>query len=279
LANPAGTGEDRAVSVPFAAALAVVLALAPPAAAEPTLDEVTAAGSQWRFDTARGAIRVWIPARYDPATAATIVFVHGYYIDLDAAWRDCQLPQQFALSGLNAMFIAAAAPSGRTEAIVWPSPTALLAAVAAHTDVAMPKQRLVAIGHSGAYRTLAAWLADDRLDTLVLLDAVYADYGFKGWLRADPRRRLINIAHQTERTSDRIHRQLPSTTYVDGLGAGLPDAHVVYARTELGHWQLLDGGVALPLALRAIDVERVVAAPDHLPLGIPNHGHPGTRAR
>jgi hypothetical protein len=272
------------VWVPFAAALAAVLAVAAPAAAAPgdalpTLDQVTASGSEWRFETARGAIRVWIPARYDAATAATIVFVHGYHLDLDAVWRDCHLPQQFALSGLNAMFLAAAAPSGRSEAIVWPSATALLAAVAAHTDVAMPTQRLVAIGHSGAYRTLEAWLADTRLDTVVLLDAAYTAEGYKPWLRADPRHRLINIAHETGRTSDRLHRQLPATTYVDDLAGGLPDARIVYARTDLGHWRMLDGGVALPLALRAIDVGKVDAAPLHLPLGVPKHGRPRTSSR
>ncbi len=275
---------------PIAAALWLGLALigAParawpdPAPVEPsvlpTLAEVTAAGRQWRFETARGPIRVWIPAHYDAATAATVVFVHGYHIDLDEAWSGCQLSEQFALSGLNAMFIAAAAPSGRRDAVVWPSPTALLAAVAARTDVAMPSHRLVAIGHSGAYRTLAAWLDDDRLDTVVLLDAVYGDYGFTPWLRAAAHHRLINIASDTGRTSDEMHRQLPGTTYVARLPAGdLPEGRIVYARTHVGHWQLLDDGVALPLALRAIDVSRVAGAPSHLPLGVPKRRHPGGR--
>jgi len=236
-----------------------------------TVDEVIAAGHQWRFETARGPIRVWIPALYDSATAATVVFVHGYAIDLDEAWSDCQLSAQFARSGLNAMFVAAAAPRQRRDAIVWPSPTALLAAVAAHTEVAMPTHRLVAIGHSGAYRTLAAWLYDDRLDTVVLLDAVYGEPGFTPWLRTAAHHRLINIASETTRYSDEMHRHLPDTTYVEGLAGDLPGDRIVYARTHVGHWQLLDDGIALPLALRALDVSRVATAPPQLSRGMARH--------
>src|SRR5262245_27713620 len=100
----------------------------------------------------------------------------------------------------------------------------------------MPRHRLGAIGHSGAYRTLAAWLADDRLDTVVLLDAVYGEPGFTPWLDAAAHHRLINIASETMRQSDAMHRRLPGTTYVDGLAADLPDDRIVYARTHVGHW-------------------------------------------
>ena len=52
---------------PFAVVFAVVLATSDASSqAAPTLDEVIAAGSEWRFETARGALRVWIPEGYDP---------------------------------------------------------------------------------------------------------------------------------------------------------------------------------------------------------------------
>jgi hypothetical protein len=264
---------------PYALVLAVVLATSEASSrAAPTLDEVIAGGSEWRFETARGALRVWIPDGYDAKTAATVIFVHGYRTRLDGAWRDGQLVAQFALSGVNAMFIGAEAPSGPAAAVVWPSPTSLLAAVTARSDVAVPtQQRLVVIGHSGAYRTLSAWLTDDRLDTLVMLDAMYGDHGFTSWLNAAPHHRLINIASETARASDRMHRQLPATTYVDGLtAASLPEGKVVYARTHVGHWQLLNDGIALPIALRSIDVARLGAAPD-LSLGVPKKQYPFAR--
>jgi len=242
-----------------------------PAAANKRLDELVAAGRSWRIETTRGPIHVWIPASYDAATAATVVFVHGYFIDIDHAWDDYHLPQQFALSGINAMFIAPEAPLNKRDTIAWPSLRALVASVATHLDgVHMPTKRLVAMGHSGAYRTLAVWLANEGLDTLVLLDAVYGEYRFAPWVRESKEHRLINIAYETGRYSDYMHRMLPSTQKVDGLPLeGFPDARITYAKTDVGHWQLVTDGVAIPLALRAIKVPMLADAPLDIPLGLP----------
>jgi hypothetical protein len=244
----------------------------PPDAA---LEERVQAGRHWRLDTAHGAIHVWTPAGYDAPTAATVVFVHGYWVDVDEAWTSYRLAQQFALSGINAMFIAPEAPSAKWQSIAWPSLTALVRTVADEVDVAMPALRLVAVGHSGAYRTLALWLANRTLDTVVLLDALYAEYGLLPWMRASRQHRLINIVYETGRFSDTLHRRLPSTKRVSGLPMdGLPDAHIVYVRTDVGHWQLVTDGVALPLALRGIAVPLVASAPVDLPLGLPPRCEP-----
>jgi hypothetical protein len=244
----------------------------PPDAA---LEERVQAGRHWRLETAHGAIHVWTPAGYDAATAATVVFVHGYWVDVDEAWTSYRLAQQFALSGINAMFIAPEAPSAKWQSIAWPSLTALVRTVADEVDVAMPAQRLVAVGHSGAYRTLALWLGNRTLDTVVLLDALYVEYGLLPWMRASRQHRLINIVYETGRFSDYLHRRLPSTKRVSGLPLdGLPDAHIVYVRTDVGHWQLVTDGVALPLALRGIAVPLVASAPLDLPLGLPPRCEP-----
>jgi hypothetical protein len=238
---------------------------------EAVLDDRVHAGRHWRLDTARGAIHVWIPADYDAATAATVVFVHGYWIEVDGAWESYRLAEQFALSGINAMFIAPDAPSAKWERIEWPSLTDLVRTVADQVDVAMPAMRLVAVGHSGAYRTLALWLATPALDTVVLLDAVYSDYGLVPWVRASSQHRLVNIVYETGRFSYYLHRQLPSTRRIDGLPLdGLPEARILYVKTAVGHWHLVTDGVALPLALRAIGVPPVGTAPLDLPLGLPD---------
>lgn len=252
-----------AIALPDAAAPA-------PQPAEAVLDERVAAGRHWRLDTARGAVHVWIPAGYDPVTAAAVVFVHGYWIGVDEAWESYRLAQQFALAGIDAMFIAPEAPAAKWEAIAWPSLAGLLQAVSAQVDVAMPARRLVAVGHSGAYRTLARWLATPALDTIVQLDALYTEYGLLSWMRASAQHRLVNIVYETGRYSDYLHRRLPGTRRVDGLPpGGLPDARILYVRTDVGHWQLVTDGVALPLALRAIGVPLVASAPVALPLGLP----------
>src|SRR5262249_44753492 len=136
--------------------------------------------------------------------------------------------------------------------------------------VALPTSRLVAVGHSGAYRTLAAWLANPRLDTVVQLDALYIEYGLLPWMRASKDHRLVNIVYETGNVSEYLHRWLPGTQRVDGLPAGgLPDARILYVKTDVGHWELVTAGVALPLALRAIGVPAVASAPVELPLGLP----------
>ena len=253
----------------------VVPAVHAPRSTELVLDEHVRAGRHWRLDTARGAVHVWVPSGYDAATAATVVFVHGYWIGVDDAWDSYRLAQQFALSGINAMFIAPGAPSARWEPIAWPSIAELVRTVADQIEVAMPTARLVAVGHSGAYRTLALWLGNPKLDTVVLLDALYADYSVLPWLRLSAQHRLVNIVYETGRFSDYLHHQLPSTKRVDGLPLdGLPDARILYVKTDAGHWELVTGGVALPLALRAIAVPAVASAPLDLPLGLPQRCEP-----
>jgi len=237
---------------------------------EQVLADMAKAGQHWRIETERGPVHVWVPENYDPATAATIVFVHGYHIDVDQAWTDYRLDQQFALSGLNAMFIAPASPREKRSPITWPSLDALLRTVKSSVDVAMPTKRLVIAGHSGAYRTLAIWLANARLDTVVLLDAVYGEYSFMPWVRESVSHRLVNIVFETDRFSDYMHRSLPSTVRVVGLPEdGFPEARILYAKTTVGHYPLVTDGIALPLALRAIAVPSVQGARFDLPLGLP----------
>ena len=233
------------------------------------LDEIARRGKSWRIETEHGAVRVWIPEDYDAATAATVVFVHGYWTDCDAAWTDYRLPEQFALSGINAMFVVPEAPANKKSKVAWPSLDALIAQVTAEVDVAMPAGRLVAMGHSGAYRTLAGWLVNKRLDTVVLFDAVYREYRFAPWVRRVESHRLVNIAYETSRYSDVMHKRLPKTVRVAGLPLfGFPDARIVYATTDVGHWHLVTDGVALPMALRALDLAFVRGAPLEHPLGL-----------
>jgi len=232
-------------------ALLVALAVSSLASGDP------AAGTHWRLTTSRGPIHVWIPSNYDRATALTVVFVHGYNVDVDGAWTDYHLEDQFARSGLNAMFIACSAPSSLKELVTWQALPQLLAAVAAGIDQPLPAGELVAVGHSGAYRTLVLWLTDPTLHTLVLLDAAYGEEDhFMEWTRGNRSHRLINVASDTIEESNWIHAFLPATLRVDGLpetwSADARTARVLYVRTHVGHMPMITDGVALPLALRAL---------------------------
>src|SRR5260221_11645108 len=115
------------------------LASPAPEIPEPSpLDIRVAEGQHWRLETPRGVVHVWLPPEYDAATAQTVVFVHGYKTDLETMWNGAQLPQQFARSGVNAMYIAPEAPYAKLVPMVWPSLDALLQAGTAGTHQPLP---------------------------------------------------------------------------------------------------------------------------------------------
>jgi hypothetical protein len=252
------------VSLGKIAALAVLVAAAPARAdgeQPPTSYELATAGRSWRIDTRRGPVHVWIPDGYDARTAAIVVYVHGYYVNVDEAWRDHRLPEQFAMSGANAMFVACGAPEGPDGGIAWPSLRSLLAVVADGTGRRLPNGRLVAVGHSGAHRTIERWLENPRLDAVVLVDAAYGDLSPYGqWLRASKEHRLLDVGAITQPQTDAFHRRVPSLV-VDGFpdpdaAHGVLDdwrrARVLYVRSHRDHMQLVTEGVVLPMLLRAL---------------------------
>jgi hypothetical protein len=222
-------------------------------------------GDHARLETPRGPVHVWTPRGYAPETAMTVVYVHGYQIDVDQAWWGHGLPEQFGLAAVNAMFIACAAPQGKHDAVSWTSLSALLDAVRA-SGRPLPKGPVAAIGHSGAYRTLEHWVRDRRLDTMVLLDAGYGQlWWVRQWLLGKPHRRLINVGDDTRVFTDRLHRSLPGTLTLQGFGAFADPAQVerlareriVYVRTTIGHHDIASGALALPAVLRILGAPRL----------------------
>ncbi|HSK03888.1 MAG TPA: hypothetical protein VK932_21695 [Kofleriaceae bacterium] len=246
-----------------------------PAEGAPAPHALAAAGQAWRIATRRGPVRVWVPDGYEPAAAATVVYVHGYYVSVDEAWREHRLPEQFAASRLNALFIVGGAPEGPRERVTWPSLTRLLATVARGVPVELPAGRVVAIGHSGAHRTLATWLDERRLRTIALVDAAYDDLaGYRAWLGRSRHRRLITVGADTRRRTDRFHRALPGSRVVEGfpppaagtLPADVRSARVLYIRASRGHMDLVTDGVALPMLLRTLRGPLVGDQPRSSPL-------------
>lgn len=241
-------------------AAVATLASAPLARAEtrdvPEAASELAAARHWRLETGRGAVHVWTPAGYTRKTAATIVYVHGYHMDVDEAWAHHDLAGQFETSGLNALFIAPEAPRNKYMGVVWLSLHELLRVVEQGVGERLPGGRLVAVAYSGGHRTLDYWLPNTRLDAIVLLDAMYGDfYGYARWLRSKPRRKLVTIGDDTIRATDRFHRLMPPKVKVEDFEQ-LPDkfaaarkARTVYLRSTLGHWNLMDTGLVLPSVL------------------------------
>jgi hypothetical protein len=250
------------------------LALASASDLDPVGEGITI-GDHDRLETARGPVHVWTPQGYDPATAMTIVYVHGYSIDVDEAWWAHGLPEQFGHASINAMFIACEAPQNKYQDVRWPSLSALLDTVEA-AGRPLPRGRVAAVGHSGAYRTLQAWTKDPRLDTMVMLDAGYGPlWWVRSWVIGKPDRRLIDIGDDAIYFTDRFHRYyLPRAATLQGFGAFADPAQVarltreriVYIRSTIGHYNIASGAVALPSVLRilgapSIDAVAPVAGP------------------
>jgi hypothetical protein len=271
-------GVMRSIGLVTALALAHATAAAEPllpSEGPPTPYELATAGQAWRLTTRRGPVHVWVPNGYDPTTAATVVYVHGYFIDVDGAWTRHRLPEQFAASQINALFIACGAPEEPSEPVAWPSLTGLLEVVARGVPIERPAGRTVVIGHSAAHRTVETWLSKPGLDTIALVDAAYGDlWRYHAWLRRSRQHRLINIGAETRWRTDRFHRSLPASHVVQGfpppekgtLSEPARNARILYIRASRGHMDLVTDGVALPMVLRALRAPLVGDAPRSAPL-------------
>jgi hypothetical protein len=228
-----------------------------------------------RIDGPRGPIHVWIPAGYRAETGATIIYVHGYFDDADTAWTGHQLAPQFAMSACNAVFIVPEAPVAQKIPINYPDLGELLRLVQDATGVTRGAALTAAIGHSGAFRTLGAWLDEPLLDELVMVDAMYGDEdAIVGWVRASPRHRLIFVGEDTLLATESVADKLPETLTLDRFPptydtwpAAARTARSLYIRAQYAHMPLITEGIVLPSLLRLLPVERLADAPWQLPLG------------
>jgi len=234
-----------------------------------------AAGKHLRLDGPHGPIHVWIPAGYHAETGATIVYVHGYWNTVDSAWASHQLPEQAALSALNAILIAPEAPIQQKVPVNYPDLTELLRFVEDKAGIVRGAALTVAMGHSGAYRTIYEWLDEPMLDQVVLVDAMYGDEDvIVEWTKASDRHRLIMIGEDTVLGTEAVAAKLPDLVTLDRFPpafdlwpAEAKAARLVYIRSQFAHMPLVSEGVALPSALRMLPIDRLADLPWKLPLG------------
>lgn len=253
---------------------------APPMDAEvatsaPTVSEAVRAGRHLRLALPQGPVHVWIPPGYHPDGAATVVYVHGYYDRVDEAWVAHRLPEQFALAGGNALFIAPEAPIGVGQPVTFPDLLGLLQEVETRTGQWRGTGPLVAVGHSGAHRTVTRWLAEPLLDTVILIDALYGEQDtFATWLEASSEHRLVTVGDDTLRWTEELALTIPGTVTADHFPIAAESwtpaqraARHLYVRSQFGHMALVTEGVALPWLLRLLPVERLSGTAWHEPLG------------
>jgi hypothetical protein len=241
--------------------------LAPSETSAPATDQVSG-GNHWRLLTDKGPVHVWQPRGYDPSTAGTVVYVHGYYTNVDGAWVQHALAEQFAASKQNALFIVPEAPSGGNDEVSWPALADLLQEVERQLDGIKARPPIVITGHSGAWRTLSGWTEDPRVECIVLLDGLYGgEDKFQAWLGRhpgtdEPRLTLVSrdtasrVAPFVEGLSGVKRRASLPETYRD-LTAAERTAPVLEIQSELGHMEIITSGKVLPVLLHRSPLKAV----------------------
>lgn len=222
-------------------------------------EDKVAGGTHWRIKTAQGAVHVWIPDGYDRTTAGTVVYVHGYYVDVDTAWREYNLARQFRASHQNAMFIVPEAPAGNDDAVSWPALKDLRRAVA-KANITLPDGPVIVMGHSGAFRTIMQWVDHRLIEQIILLDAMYAgESAFDEYIgsgkRADEHKLIVVGASTAQESASFAHKykfavareKMPST--VSGFTRHERNARLLYVRAQFDHMAIVTSGKVIPTLL------------------------------
>jgi len=237
-----------------------------PDAIPPYVEDVVAGGKHWRFETDYGPVHVWMPPDYWHPKAGIVVYVHGFWTNVDDAWTEHRLAEQFLASKQNALFIVPEAPSGLHDGTRWPNLGDLIREVRKQTKVRRPWGHVVVIGHSGAYRTMTNWLDYRHLDHLILLDALYGrEEEFDRWLNARRRsNRMIIVAADTIKVAEPFVRRQRDAVSLDLMPEFYEDfneternAKLIYIRSQFEHMDLVTDGKAIPVLLRLTRLGRV----------------------
>jgi hypothetical protein len=250
----------------------------PPIDAPPPPSPVAAAvaaARHVRIEGPHGAIHVWIPPGFHSDVGATIVYLHGYYDDADSSYIGHRLPEQFAMSALDAMFIVAETPVAQKTPINYPSLGELLQLVEDKTGTPRGMAYTAVVGHSGAFRTIDAWLDEPLVDGLVMIDSMYGNEDqIQAWMRASSRHRLVTVGEDTLIYNENLLRALPDTLVLDRVPtsyetwpAEARTARSVYIRAQYMHMPLVTDGIVLPGLLRLLPVPLLADEPWTTPLG------------
>jgi hypothetical protein len=226
-----------------------------------------AGGTHWRIKSPNGPIHVWIPPGYERGSAGTVIYVHGYHVTADQAWKRHKLPRQFRKSRQNAMFIVPEAPKSKDDRVYWDALSDLKKTVR-RAGMRLPDGPTIAVAHSGGFRTIAHWVDNRLLAQVILLDALYGrreafdDFIDSG--KHAKNHKLIIVAEDTAKESRAfakrfryaaIRKKIPKS--YDALSRREKRTRLLYIRSQYGHGSIITGGKVLPLILRITPLKRL----------------------
>ena len=227
-------------------------------------------GVHWRCITERGPIHIWAPFDFQRSNAGVVIFVHGYSVNVDEAWRTFTLADQFRMSERNAVFIVPEAPSEHGDSVIWSRLDDLRNAVRT-CGIFLPGGSWVIIGHSGAYRTIQGWVRDRQIRHLILLDALYAKHEqFEKFLNR-PGTKMTLISTETSEQSlqfiENFHYAVKRHDIPPHLNAFTLDerrARLLYVKSQYNHQTIVTNQKVIPLTLRLTRLSPLhIAWPEH----------------
>jgi hypothetical protein len=220
--------------------------------------------ASWRLKTPSGPVYVFRPGGYKPERGGIVVYVHGLYNDVDSAWREHKLSKQFVESNRNAIFVVPEAPVAANDAVKWRNVDALLEVVERQLPGVLPEVGpLVAMAHSGGYRTIVEWLSSPRLQEVVLVDGLYGgEEEYATWLNASPSHRMMLSILTTSKWADPFVERFREGVTVEHFPKWVwseeaKAAKLVAIRSQqYDHMGLVTSGKVLPVMLRLTSLAR-----------------------
>lgn len=218
-------------------------------------------GVHWTIHAPEGTVHVWRPGGYQRARAGIVLYIHGHHIRVDRAWKLFDLAAQFRESRQNALFIVPEAPRDQQQKVNWPALGGLLRRVARACRIQLPRGHVVAVAHSGGYRTVVPWLDYRWLNHIILLDALYGNTEeFHHWIHEDKRanqHKLVLVGSDTHTQSLKFTRRLRYGVHTKEI----PDSYralsrqerrtrLLYLKSQYGHNEMIKNSKVLPLLLR-----------------------------
>lgn len=153
-------------------------------------------------------VQIYIPPNFNPKkTIELIIWFHGWYNNIDSATRYFGLTEQFRLAHRNAIFIFPEGPKNAPDSyggkLERPEMFTLFIndlLKKIEAKKVLPKIytiqdcKITLSGHSGAYRVISKIIQYNKIDELILFDAMYGgNDAYLKWIAENKKHRFIHI--------------------------------------------------------------------------------------